>query len=80
MPSLVLIKTKLLFRKVIENLSLESLRQKASQYKISKEAVDAMNNEIIVRGIMILLNRFAYDFTPEQRSDIMDILSENQPL
>ena len=39
-----------------------------------------MNNEIIVRGIMILLNRFAYDFTPEQRSDIMDILSENQPL
>jgi hypothetical protein len=37
-------------------------------------------NDIIVKSICILLNRFAYDFTWEQRDKIQEILSENQPL
>ena len=37
-------------------------------------------NDIIVRAICILLNRFSYDFTDEQRDSIQEILSENQPI
>jgi hypothetical protein len=39
-----------------------------------------IDNEIIVESICILLNRFSYDFTDEQRDSIQEILSENQPI
>ena len=47
--------------------------------KLCSNMAITMNNDIIVRGICILLNRFSYDFSPEQRDSIMEILSENQP-
>lgn len=34
----------------------------------------------VVRAISILLNRFSYEFTEEQRDQIAEILSENQPV
>lgn len=37
-------------------------------------------NDIVARVICILLSRFSYDFTYEQRDRIQDILSENQPI
>ena len=36
-------------------------------------------NEDVVRAISILLNRFSYEFSEEQRDQIAEILSENQP-
>ena len=45
----------------------------------SNIAIDT-KNDIIVRSICILLNRFSYDFTDEQRDSIQEILSENQPI
>jgi uncharacterized protein YacL len=39
-----------------------------------------MINDIVVSIIKALLNRFAYDFTWEQRDSIQEILSENQPI
>jgi hypothetical protein len=37
-----------------------------------------IDNEIIVESICILLNRFSYEFTEEQRELISEVLSENQ--
>ena len=48
--------------------------------KLCSNMAITMNNDILVRGICILLNRFAYDFSPEQRNSIMEILSKNQPV
>jgi len=39
-----------------------------------------MINDIVVSIICMLLSRFSYDFTWEQRDRIQDILSENQPI
>ena len=35
-------------------------------------------NDDVVRAISILLNRFSFEFTPEQRNAIAKILKENQ--
>jgi hypothetical protein len=39
-----------------------------------------MINELVSKVIVFLLQRFAYDFTWEQRDRIQDVLSENQPI
>jgi len=40
---------------------------------------EEIDNEIIVESICILLNRFSYEFTEDQRDQISEVLSENQP-
>lgn len=37
-------------------------------------------NSIITSFIVFLLNRFAFDFTEDQRDRIQEVLSENQPI
>ena len=37
-------------------------------------------NSIITSFIVFLLDRFAFDFTEDQRDRIQEVLSENQPL
>jgi len=37
-------------------------------------------NSIITSIIVFLLNRFAFDFTEDQRDRISEVLSENQPI
>ena len=39
-----------------------------------------MLNELITTFIVFLLNRFAFDFTEDQRDRISEVLSENQPI
>jgi hypothetical protein len=39
-----------------------------------------MINDIVTSIIVFLLQRFAYDFTWEQRDRISEVLSENQPI
>lgn len=39
-----------------------------------------MLNELVTTFIVFLLNRFAFDFTEEQRDRIQEVLSENQPI
>ena len=39
-----------------------------------------MINEIITKVIVFLLDRFAFDFTEDQRDRISEVLSENQPI
>ena len=39
-----------------------------------------MINSIITSFIVFLLNRFAFNFTEDQRDRISEVLSENQPL
>ena len=39
-----------------------------------------MINEIVTKVIVFLLNRFAFNFTEDQRDRISEVLSENQPL
>ena len=53
---------------------MKSILQVASELSIQTP------NEDVVNAIRILLNRFSYDFTEEQRDSIAEILSENQPL
>lgn len=52
---------------------MKSIIQNASELDIRTP------NEDVVRAISILLNRFSYEFTEEQREQIAEILSENQP-
>jgi len=53
---------------------MKSIIQVASELDIRTPEDD------VVRAISILLNRFSYDFSEEQREQISEILSENQPL
>jgi hypothetical protein len=39
-----------------------------------------MINELVSKVIVFLLNRFAFDFTEDQRDRISEVLSENQPI
>ena len=39
-----------------------------------------MMNNIITSFIVFLLNRFAFNFTEDQRDLIQEVLSENQPI
>jgi hypothetical protein len=39
-----------------------------------------MINELVSKVIVFLLQRFAYDFTEDQRDRISEVLSENQPI
>lgn len=39
-----------------------------------------MLNELVTTLIVFLLNRFAFDFTEDQRDRISEVLSENQPI
>jgi hypothetical protein len=48
--------------------------------KLCSDITIETRNDIVVRAICILLSRFSYDFTWEQRDRIQDILSENQPI
>ena len=48
--------------------------------KLCSDITIETKNDIVVRAICILLNRFSYDFTDEQRDKIQEILSENQPI
>jgi hypothetical protein len=50
-----------------------NILQIASELNIRTPDADVFN------AIRILLNRFSYDFTEEQRSAIAKILEENQP-
>jgi hypothetical protein len=39
-----------------------------------------MIHEIVTRIIVFLLDRFAFNFTEDQRDRISEVLSENQPI
>ena len=39
-----------------------------------------MINSIVTSFIVFLLDRFAFDFTEDQRDRIQEVLSENQPI
>ena len=53
---------------------MKSIIQVASELDIRTPEDD------VVRAISILLNRFAYDFSEENREKLQDILEENQPV
>jgi hypothetical protein len=39
-----------------------------------------MINDIVTKVIVFLLDRFAFNFTEDQRDRISEVLSENQPI
>ena len=53
---------------------MKSIIQVASELDIRTPEDD------VVRAISILLNRFAYDFSEENREKLQDILEENKPV